>query len=537
MASRHPKPVKDRHGTYYLRCRIPADLQAHFPKREVKFSLDTKDRREAQARFDIAYGQLVATWEGYRKEAPTRLDNRQISAIAGEVYDRLYNSFPNGDRSPMARRIAEAIAGKVILAFDDAIPNFKAHGNISAESHAQFEDLVCHELWPALHAKGAYGPCQPWWPLLAHAAEAMHMACLQILRECDGDFRPDPARARFADFGPPISTPSSPPPPASSPSRSPLDVFEAYAAESGKAGSTVRTWRGYMRRMSAIIPDVTDISDEKMIEWKNHCMKTRTPDSFTRGPLAAARAVFEFGVTNKMMRENFALRIRTFHTLRPTDDSDDGRAHDDVAARLILRASLEPQPKRYSAFKQAAIRWGPRLLCYTGARGGEIMQLRKRDFRMRYDVMMVYITPVAGTTKTMRPRWVPLHPALLSSGLIEWVDQQPDGPLFYAPPREGSATPGYELMRSELSRWTSAVLNYPNRKKGQPSSPGEEAFAAPNHGWRHRFINLAREFDLREDAQRYMTGHKKQSTDQRYGAYKAKVLFAQISKIPTLCLD
>jgi hypothetical protein len=43
--------LRVRGAAYYFRCKIPADLLAHYaPRGEIKFSLKTNDRREAERR-------------------------------------------------------------------------------------------------------------------------------------------------------------------------------------------------------------------------------------------------------------------------------------------------------------------------------------------------------------------------------------------------------------------------------------------------------------------------------------------------------
>ena len=70
----------------------------------------------------------------------------------------------------------------------------------------------------------------------------------------------------------------------------------------------------------------------------------------------------------------------------------------------------------------AAIRWVPWVCAYTGARGGEITQLRAEDVkRHRQGFWTITITPEAGTVKTGQARTVPVHEHLVARGSIEFV--------------------------------------------------------------------------------------------------------------------
>jgi integrase len=56
---------------------------------------------------------------------------------------------------------------------------------------------------------------------------------------------------------------------------------------------------------------------------------------------------------------------------------------------------------------------------YTGARAGEITQLRGKDVVKHEGVWAIQITPEAGTVKTGKPRTIPLHEHLIEQGFIE----------------------------------------------------------------------------------------------------------------------
>ena len=78
-------------------------------------------------------------------------------------------------------------------------------------------------------------------------------------------------------------------------------------------------------------------------------------------------------------------------------------------ARAILTASLNYRPRGASSARSgrrempqtaAAKRWVPWLCAYTGARVGEMVQLRKQDLRQVGELWVLRITPEAGTVKS-----------------------------------------------------------------------------------------------------------------------------------------
>lgn len=165
------------------------------------------------------------------------------------------------------------------------------------------------------------------------------------------------------------------------------------------------------------------------------------------------------------------------------------------------------------------------MCAYTGARVGEITQLRKADVKKRDGHWLIHVTPEAGTTKTRKARWVALHPALEGAGFLEFVDGSPEGPLFMDPrASRGGKTPPSERISQRLGEWVREI---------GVTDPEVQ----PNHGWRHRFKTLGRDFDLRPDALRYIQGHAPLGADEHYGDHKARALFREISKLPVLDLD
>ena len=73
----------------------------------------------------------------------------------------------------------------------------------------------------------------------------------------------------------------------------------------------------------------------------------------------------------------------------------------------------------------------PWIGAYTGARISEICQLRAEDVSKVEDIWCIKILPEAGLLKTVgSERVVPVHPALIKIGLLEFVGKAKSGPLF-----------------------------------------------------------------------------------------------------------
>ena len=108
---------------------------------------------------------------------------------------------------------------------------------------------------------------------------------------------------------------------------------------------------------------------------------------------------------------------------------EEGKAFKPEEAKVILRAALAISNTR-DAFPRAK-RWVMWLCAYSGARAGEITQLRGVDVIPRGDFYAMRLTPEAGSIKTGNARTVPLHEHLIAQGFIEFVTGSGRGPLFY----------------------------------------------------------------------------------------------------------
>ena len=119
-------------------------------------------------------------------------------------------------------------------------------------------------------------------------------------------------------------------------------------------------------------------------------------------------------------------KIRTRETKAFTDDEID----------TVLSAALAVELRSKG---DAAKRWCPWLAAYSGARMGELTQLRGVDIVERDGIHAMKISPEAGTTKTGKARIVPLHEHLIEQGFLAFVKASGNGPLFYNEPKQPAA--------------------------------------------------------------------------------------------------
>ena len=199
-----------------------------------------------------------------------------------------------------------------------------------------------------------------------------------------------------------------------------------------------------------------------MQEWANGLINSdRTARTVADVWVRAARTVFAWAVDEKLISRNpftgwrvkVPKKIRTRETKAFTEDE----------IETILNAALAVKVRTKS---DAAKRWCPWLAAYSGARMGELTQLRGADIIAYDGFHAMKISPEAGTTKTGKARSVPLHEHLIKQGFLAFVKANGHGPLFYNEPNKVAAPddptnprkPRYVKAREQRRRVGSETL-------------------------------------------------------------------------------
>src|SRR5258707_79893 len=227
------------------------------------------------------------------------------------------------------------------------------------------------------------------------------------------------------------------------------ELFQAYVADKHPAPRTVSRWQGVFTALDAAgwqAPgwDAQGWLDGLKAEKHADGTPLRKPITVRDIWLGAPRAVFTWAVRHKKAGHNpFAGCVVEVPRAKVTRET--GRAFTEAEALTILRAALTTPINPKQPFT-AAKRWVPWIAAYTGARAGELTQLRRQDVESRPGVgWVIRITPEAGTVKTGEVRVVPLHADLVKQGFPAWVQRQSSGPLFQRRPATTSRTPNYRV--------------------------------------------------------------------------------------------
>jgi integrase len=338
-----------------------------------------------------------------------------------------------------------------------------------------------------------------WTMFLDYVTRDFFAAVALLARRARGDYGPDKWTEQFPRYEGVVDQ-----------ALTPWALFERWIGKAKPANSTVDRWRAVFLRLQSDFPNTNAAAllPEQMQQWANGLIgPDRTAGTVVDVWVRAARTVFAWAVDEKLISRNpftgwrvkVPKKIRTRETKAFTDDE----------IKTVLNAALAVKVRSKS---EAAKRWCPWLAAYSGARMGELTQLRGTDI-MAYDsVHAMKISPEAGTTKTGKARSVPLHEHLIKQGFLAFVKASGQGPLFYNEPTKAAAPddptnprkPRYVKAREQVAAWV--------RKLGV-----SDRELSPNHAWRHTFKAVGFRSGISEKVLDAIVGHAPASVGRGYG--------------------
>ena len=301
-----------------------------------------------------------------------------------------------------------------------------------------------------------------------------------------------------------------------------MDLYEGYARERQPSAATLKRWRPVVVGLIDHLghDDASRITPDDIIDWKEALSGQGIAGRTIREVyLAAVKVVFAWSVENRKMSLNPAkdVTVRVPKAVRMRE-----RGFSTVEARTILKASLGREFGRITDDHARGRRWIPWICAYSGARVGEVAQLRGCDFSKVDGVWALRITPEAGSTKSGAARWVPIHEHLIEQGLLGMVRTVGPGPLFYNPMRArggSDGNPHSKKVGERLAKWVRELgVNDPH--------------VQPNHAWRHLYKTIARRAGMEPEARDVIQGHAPRSVGEAYGDWPVDVLAKAMAMFP-----
>ena len=209
-------------------------------------------------------------------------------------------------------------------------------------------------------------------------------------------------------------------------------LFESWAQAVKPATATFDRWSAVFKAANARFPDAVNIEFAAAKSWMNGLINDdRSAHTVTTVWRTALKTVFGWGMTERLIKNNPIPEIRIAVPRRNTERET--KAFSPAEARIILFAALARDDTK--SYDERTQRWVPWICAYSGARAGEITQLRGLDVQQRGNDFFVRLTPSAGTMKTRKARTVPLHEHLIAQDFLSFVARAEGGALFYDPGR------------------------------------------------------------------------------------------------------
>jgi integrase len=294
------------------------------------------------------------------------------------------------------------------------------------------------------------------------------------------------------------------------PSLSPWALFERWIGKAKPANSTVNRWRSVFLRLQNDFPNTTAAAllPEQMQEWANGLINPeRTARTVANIWVRAGRTVFAWGINEKLISRNPFIGWRIKVPKRISTRETKALTRDEAKKILTSALAIEVRSK-----SDAAKRWCPWLAAYSGARMGELTQLRGVDIVEQDGVHAMKISPEAGTTKTGKARTVPLHEHLIEQGFLAFVKTNGKWPLFYNEPKQPTLSDDPTNPRKPRS-----VKARENVAVWVRSLGVDDPELSPNHAWRHTFKAMGFRCGISEKVLDAIVGHAPASVGRGYG--------------------
>jgi integrase len=532
--------TRSKSGAYTARKVIPKDVQDEYEhlfgqRWEVKLTLPaTLTPAEAKAQYGEWLTEVetrIETIRAGQNGNRQSLSQKQARALAGEWYRgfiALHEDNPGGKERwaqnfwALVSRLEEHAPESVLANSWKNLDWIREPEVLNGIRPAMADEARADQF---LANKGLSLTQEAYDLFVDCVLEEYIAAALLLERRAQGDFSPDERLEQFPTFEPAPEVPKVSKGPEG---LTPWKLFEAWVDAKKPNGSTVGRWRVVFRHLEKHFAgrSANSITLDDAQAWADQLLTARRGAATVNDIwCSAARTVFAWGVKTRKLSSN---PFEDVSVTRPkkvrTRETDEFTPEE---AKLILTASLafETTPERPF---DAARRWVPWLCAYTGARAGEITQLRGMDVVKREGLWVIQITPEAGTVKTGKPRTVPLHEHLIEQGFIDFVKAKGSGRLFYndqTPPKEANGDPTNPSRprsvktRERLAAWVRSL------------GVTDKAIR-PNHAWRHTFKRRAARAGIEAGVRDAICGHSPRAVADQYETPTVADMAEALKKFP-----
>lgn len=504
-----------RNSTYYLNIRVPEDLVSHYERTHFKASLRTKDRREAVSKVREELARLEQEFAGIRERVKqssvmddlrarrriTSLDDETIGAIAAtlleenlEADDFLRSAGAVGDVAEENQRLLAifqpAYARGDIKPIEPIANQLLAMMGIELSvSDAEWRKLCIKLLESALQAsqiqaKRLVGEVIPTTTIMATAPKRLTLG-----------------KARGGG-GPSLT-----------------QVLERWKAVADRRPRTVAEMSSLVRRFEEYSDKpVNSLVRQDGIGYRDLMRELGAAPGTVKKNLGLITSLLNFAVDEGLISANPFARIKV-----PLSKAVERLEYSIEDIAKIFGSPLFVDGERPRGGGGEAAVWLPLIGAYTGARLEEIAQLRPADLFHDKDYGWCFSILDLDDNQHLKTessrRRIPVHPALIAAGLIEYRAHVLDDHQQWLFP---DLTPHVNGTRSgNWSKWwgryARTTIGITDKRKVY-------------HSWRHAFKTACRGAQIPEEVHDFLTGHASASIGRNYGQQPLDVLRHAIDK-------
>ena len=528
----------DRDGRYFARIVIPKDLRPFFNnKTELREALGS-DRRialkmlsNAVAGFQaqIARAQIeVSRAHHATRPAPARQPLQEAQLALRHYQRRIEQDDAGRKNDPIWANISinDLYVTELRQGFSGKLTDERLE-RLIGETINEFRDEGLTDCVRGL----------PEWRSLAMTLCIAEYEALERVCERDGgDFNGQPVHPVIVDAMQ-ASTAIAPTTPrdGSSSKKDPVSLmwlFDRYFEAQKKIGVGNEAQRRWISSFKHLIDflghdDALRLTKSDVVKWRDKRLTEVSAKTVADVDLAGLRAVLKWASGEDHIPANPIDGVKQ-RVKKPLLTRERGYTKNEAEAVLRLAKNYTAKETGNARTTEAgkttsAKLWIPFICALTGARVTEISQLRTQDFRQDDGVLVLRISPDAGSVKDGQYRDVPIHRQLIEMGLWEYA-MQACGPLFYTDAPGRDKLKAARMVSGRISQWLRDAKVVP---------PGVQ----PSHGWRHRFTTVAREAGVADRVINAIVGHAGRTAGERYGDVTVKTKKSAIDALPVYDLD
>jgi integrase len=409
-------------GVYHYRRRIPKDLIAIYsPKREIKFSLKTKDKRKAEQLARIESVRVDQEFSLHRaklhqKDLPHTLTKEDIATLTQNFFQEV---LLDDDEHRKNGQIDEAY----LEGLEEARYIYKEN---YAEGHkGNISNIVNYALDE--HGLNVSTQSQGYKDLTFAFIETGLKALKIIEQRQQGELIETPPAPKKMTLGSSHHNPNN---------MTLLDILDKWRLEKTPSNKTINEWKRCIEKFEKVNGQdlsIDQITKPHIVAFKDDRVKDGVKWATTKKYLGIIHSLLQYASNNAYIQFNPATGVKV---AKPKVSEDSRLPFSIENLNTIFSHPIfqdKTLPPMSGAGRQTdsageAAYWLPLLSLYTGARPSELCQLTKDDVFQEIGCWIISINNYGRKTiKTeSSKRKVPLHSELIRLGFTDYCNKQTD---------------------------------------------------------------------------------------------------------------